>query len=173
MTQDNESGKLVFRWHFLVIYLLIAAVISYQLVDYKLDRDAPSTTTPKTTHEPVKVTQSDDSDFDVDDGGAVDVFEPGTIGEQVTKEESTTEEGNTSKTTDEESTKKKPNTTKKDSSKTTTEKSSTTEKDTTKTTETTEKTTKPTTETTTTTTTEPTTTEPATTDVVEMSTGGI
>ncbi len=157
----QENGKIVFRWHFLIIYLLIAAVISYELVDYKMDRDAPTTTAEPTAHDEIKVTKESDSGFDVDDDSQIEYVEPGTIQEYTSEKETTTDES----TTEKESETKKKETTKKE---TTTKKKTTTTKkeDTTKATTTTTKATTTTTKTTTT------TTKPTTTKAAETTTSG-
>lgn len=96
MAKENE--KLVFRWHFLIIYLLIAAIISYALVNYKTDRDAPPTISTTDTHDEVKVTEEADSEFDVDDDSETEYVEPGTIQEYVSEEDETVESTITSTT---------------------------------------------------------------------------
>lgn len=79
MAQEND--RIVFRWHFLIIYLLIAAVISYALVDFKTDRGGQSEPTASETHGKVIVTTESDSGFDVDDDSESEFTPPGTIQE--------------------------------------------------------------------------------------------
>ncbi len=95
----QENGKLVFRWHFLIIYLLIAGIISYQLVEFKIERDTPEAAR-TTAYEKVKVTKESDYDIDVQDdsGDESDFVEPGTIMEDV-PEETTSQEDTTVTTT--------------------------------------------------------------------------
>lgn len=79
LLRKKEASKdgIGFRWQYLVIYLLIASVISYKLVDFKVQRDTP------TTEPSVKVTTTDagkkGSKWTTSADGAYAV--PGTIGE--------------------------------------------------------------------------------------------
>ena len=83
---NKEKSGIGFRWQYLVIYLLIASVISYVLVDFKVQRDAPSTepvgkvTVTEAGKKGSKWTTSVDGEYAV----------PGTIGEYGVPEETDT-----------------------------------------------------------------------------------
>lgn len=112
----NAVGKEIekmpaFRWQYLIVYLLIAAFISYGLIDFKLRSEAPTSSTEKRIT--INVT-SDDGSFEVDkqNGDYVEqIEEPGTIGEIVPSSDPEESTSATSVTDSTANTTKKPSTT--------------------------------------------------------------
>ena len=165
MKDKAENGTIKFRWQYLVVYILIASLISYLLIDFKIQREKPKVNE-KPSRQEVVVTKGDfDVGFDVDDE---DVEE--SLPEDLTSETETSET-TTDETTAGETTAKETTTKKKDSGTNPTKKPEESDS-----TSDTEKHTRPTTNPTTTkpittkpTTTKPTTTEPTQTDPVTQS----
>ena len=92
-----EDGKIVFRWQFLVIYILVAALISYTLIDYKIKKESPSEKVSMSTKNQVKVTSDEGfgtiDDIDVDDDSELEPME--TLSEAPSVDESSTIEPTT------------------------------------------------------------------------------